>query len=291
MSISLLPRIIRNTLLLCVLTCTVTLSAHAIPLFATSVVSYDQGTTPAINFSSGLPFNNASAALGEPSKITGTDPFVGIVSTFNPPYLDTEIVSIGEGGHLTLKLPNFITVGAGKELGVFTNTGMADDNYPNGQVGNPAFAFGIDQAIVEVSRDGQTFVSLGLTTFDHPTQPYINAGPFDTAAPDSPIVSDFGKPNPLNTIDDYNGMNYAQLLTALDGSAGGTWIDLDSTGLSEVGYVRFSVLDDFDSDSELNFELDAVALNSSLIGNPTPEPSSAVALLLLSAVCFKRRKV
>src|SRR5689334_1933963 len=64
--------------------------------YADTVVSYFSGTgfSPA--------YTNPAAALGEPSRITpGT--FGGPVDPFDPPYLASQLVSIGTGGALTLK--------------------------------------------------------------------------------------------------------------------------------------------------------------------------------------------
>src|SRR5689334_13959730 len=59
--------------------------------FASSVVSYNTGTGFAANFT------NSSAALGAPASSGSTTPFA-------PPFSNTQIVSIGAGGSLTLQL-------------------------------------------------------------------------------------------------------------------------------------------------------------------------------------------
>ena len=64
--------------------------------WATQVVSYDPGTNPASGYT------NSAAALGEPTRFTGVGVFPGAVTPFNPPFLNTEIVSLGTGGSLVV---------------------------------------------------------------------------------------------------------------------------------------------------------------------------------------------
>ena len=90
---------------------------------------------------------------------------------------------------------------------------------------------------------------------------------------------------------DYDGKNYNEIVGLLDGSGGGTWLDLDGTGLSEVGYIRFSVADDGDVDTDLNFELDAVSINSNLVGGVVPEPTSLGLLMVGGVVLASRRRL
>src|SRR3954467_147866 len=74
-------------------------SQHSQAQYATQVISYNQGTTPSSGFTSVL------AAPGEPERFSGEGgPFPSIVSPFSPPFLSSELVSIGEGGQITLRL-------------------------------------------------------------------------------------------------------------------------------------------------------------------------------------------
>ena len=115
--------------------------------YAVQVVSYDQGTTPAFDFSTSMPYNLAATALGSPERFTGEGVFPGAVTPFSPPFLRDEIVSIGEGGQLTLRLSNYAVPQAGApEIGIFSNVGLADQAYPAGQAGSPASTFGTDSA-------------------------------------------------------------------------------------------------------------------------------------------------
>ena len=84
-------------------------------------------------------------------------------------------------------------------------------------------------------------------------------------------MADFGKPY-VGTLGDFDGLTYPQILAELDGSAGGTWLDLSGAGLSRVGFIRF------DGTGDGPFELDAVSLASGKIGAPVPEPMSGLLL-------------
>ena len=127
--------------------------------YAVEVRSYDAGTTPAIEFGSGLPFNLTSSALGEPSRYTSDPLFPGVVSPFSAPYKRDQLLSVGESGHVTLRLSNYaLPQPGGHEIGVFGHASLIDVAYPAGQAGDPAAAFGVDSAFVEVSEDGTTLV-------------------------------------------------------------------------------------------------------------------------------------
>jgi hypothetical protein len=242
--------------------------------FATAVISYDSGTNPAAGYS------DPHTALGAPERFTGEGSFPGYVTVFNPAFGTDELVSIGSGGHLTLRLSHFVVPDpAGPEIGVFTNVGIADENYPNGQAGNPLFAFGVDEALVEVSANGITWESLGVTTFDIPTQGYTDVA--------NTVESDFQQPF-VGDLSDFNGLALSDpanpdILELLAGSGGGTWLDISATGLAQVGYVRFSV----PGTSDANFELDAVSISTTALGGVVPEPSALVILISLfsAAAC------
>jgi hypothetical protein len=59
--------------------------------FADAVVGYDHRFSFGIHVS----FTNATAVLGEPSRIT-PGPSAGPVDPFNPPYLDTQLLTVGQ---------------------------------------------------------------------------------------------------------------------------------------------------------------------------------------------------
>lgn len=252
--------------------------------YAAQVISYNAGVTPASGFT------NASAALGEPERFTGEGAFPGVVSPFNPPFLTSEIVSIGEGGQIKLRLSHYAVAQAAgaPEIGIFENVGLADTNYPNGQAGSPASAFGIDSAVVEVSADGTSWYSFGSIMFDVPSNGYTDlSNPFASMPGSAP--SDFQLPF-VGNLNSFDGLQYSHptnvdVLDLLAGSGGGKWLDISSSGLPQVGYIRLSVADDGNSSVGLNFELDAVSISHEALGTPVvPEPTTFGLIILTLAV-------
>lgn len=263
--------------------------------YAAGVVSYTPGSASAS-------FQTPQAALGAPDGISGENPnasnyfgFPNVLSPFSPAYQGDEIVQIGEGGQLTLRLANYVNVGAGKRLGVISNVGL-DDVTPHATGGNGAVAstFGGGTARVRVSSDNQNWVDLGPVTFDIPSLFYANAGPYDSAAPASPQLTDFGKPFE-GSLASFNGKDFAGTVDAFKVAAGGysgggTWLDLSGTGLSQVGYVQFIVADDGDPLTDNRFAVDAVSIANGAVGAQTPEPSSAILLVFAGALTACRRR-
>ena len=259
----------------------------ALAQHAVEVVSHDFGTTAAAGY------NNLAAPLGAPANTNGSNPFEGVISPFNPPYKSTDILSIGETGHLTLRLSNYVIPQVGsREIGVFTNVGLADADYPNGQADAGPFTFGVDSALVEVSENGTSWASLGSVTFDIPANAYTDlTDPFSLTNGSAP--SDSQKPF-AGSLSDFANKTYAgaspNILELLDGSAGGTWLDISAVGLAQVGFIRFTVPENLAANVSL--ELDAVSIARGALGAPTvPEPATALllAVALVGKVLLNRR--
>lgn len=250
-----------------------TLALLAFPIisraqYAAQVISYDPGSTAAAGFTS------ASAALGEPSRFTPDANFPSVVSPFSPPFDPGQFVSIGENGQITLRLSNYVIPQAGPtpEIGIFENMGLIED-FPNVRATNPATQFGLDSAVVDVSANGMTWVPVGTVTADVPTNGYTDLTDPFSATPGS-ALSDFQKPF-IGGLSSFDGLSFLGMLSLLDGSGGGKWIDISGTGLAEVGYIRFSVPPGLNSPN--NFELDAVSISHAALGGATlPEPSAIV---------------
>jgi hypothetical protein len=259
-------------------------SIPAAAQYAAGVVSYSAGAAPSPGFTS------PAAALGAPERFTGEGLFPGVVSPFSPPFLAGEIVSVGEGGQITLRLSHFAIPqdGATPEIGVFNNVGLIDTDFPNGDAGPMAGTFSpLDTATVDVSADGTHWVTLGGVTFDVPTNGYTDlTDPFSSVAGSAP--SDFQQPF-VGGLSSFDGLKYfdaggPDMLDALAGSGGGTWLDISSSGLAQVGFVRFSVADDGAAGTSLNFDLDAVSISHAALGRVVvPEPGSCTTALVLLA--------
>jgi hypothetical protein len=255
--------------------------AHAAS-FAGAVIDYTPGTGVGS-------YNNSAAALGQPGGIVSPGAFQGVFSPFNPHFETTELTGIGFGGQLTLQLQNYVTVSSGAfEIGIWSNVGLVDNDYPNGTATNPTTTFSTPRGVsISVSADGTNWVSLNggaPISLSLPGNFYTNAGPQDATAPASPTFADFGKPF-TGTLSDFNGETYAQVLATLNGSAGGTWLDLDGTGLSQVGYIRFNGV----ASGEVEY-INGVSINSTLTGAAVPEPATACLLICGAALLlgFKR---
>lgn len=200
---------------------------------AAEVVSYQPGSATS--------FTNPAAALGLPMG----DTTFGALTPFNPPFKPEHIVIVGAGGSATLRMSSPVPAGgAGPDLGVFSNNGIIDVSATgSGQAGTPAATFsppGV--ARVSVSSDGVTFLPVREEpfVFENPTNFYTDVTIADFSAPLGSLVADFANPF-TGTLSSFSGLGYPQVLQLLDGSAGGTWLDVTSTGLPTVQYVRFDV--------------------------------------------------
>src|SRR5262249_3276974 len=100
--------------------------------WADAVVDYAPGTTAQPGYTT------PSVPLGWPERVTGEIfGFPSNVTMFNPPFGNDEIVSIGEGGHLTVHMGEPVTNDPahlyGVDLIVFGKAAFQDAAYPNGQ--------------------------------------------------------------------------------------------------------------------------------------------------------------
>lgn len=242
------------------------LSSVARAEFATGVMSYTSGTLIAPSL------NNPASALGMPAADTG----FGVLTPFNPAFDPAHIVEIGPGGNLVLQLGAPAPTGAGRTIGVHAAVGLIDTDFPNGNPGPTAALFTTPRsATVQVSDDSIRWHSLGSITFESPTN-YYSQGVTTPAFQTTPgtAVADFAKPS-VHSLSEYNGLTWPGILTLLDNSAGGDWLDLTAVPYPNVNFVRFDVA------TGQRMILDAVAVV------PEPAASGFCAVIALS---WRRRR-
>ncbi len=254
---------------------------------AAMVVQYDPGTGYATDWATGAGFTNAAAALGEPSRQTvDPDPQFGgtfAVDPFSPPYLASQITSIGAGGSLTVQLsapavrdPDHLF---GIDFLVFGSTGflITNGDYSGGGVTDGTlFGAQSGQTRIEVSADGKTFFALAPSL----------APVFDNYLPTDGTGDFYRAANPALGEADFAGKNLAQIRALYAGSAGGTGYSLawarDAQGnpvvLDQASFVRLDVLSG-------HAEIDAIVA--------VPEPATWALLTLGAAgmaLAWRRRK-
>lgn len=221
-----------------------TLNARA--QFADAVVEYNPGT----GFVPG--YTNASSALGEPSRVTpGT--YGGPVTPFSPAYLPSQLVSIGEGGSLTVKFDRAVHNHPRNRFGIdfiiFGNPGFIITNDFDfttfNWVGTPAtdgslFGGGEGQTVVSVSQDGVNFYVLNPAT-----APAVDGGLPTDGAGSFTVPTD-----PTLRAADFAGLSEEQIRALYLGGAGGSGYDLataqDAFGnrvnLQWIRHVRIQVI-------------------------------------------------
>jgi hypothetical protein len=198
------------------------------------VVGYDPGTGAG-------PWTNSASVLGAPSRAT-VDPQWGTfpVDPFGPPYLDSQILSIGSGGSLTLRFEHPVTDDPrnphGLDFLVYGNAFFqlnADFTTTSGALG------GTNEGTTRVwiSADGSTFYQLDPALAPSPDGWYPTDG-----------AGDFTRPvDPSLTETDFAGLDLAGIRELYGGSGGGTGYDIgwarDAEGqpvaLHSIRYVRF----------------------------------------------------
>lgn len=248
--------------------------APAADPWADQVVSYSPGS----GFVPG--FTNPAVVLGEPERFTGEGVFPSAVTPFNAPFLPSEIVSVGAGGHLIVRFDEPITNDPSHLYGVDLLI------FGNGFFTGPPVSGVFEEGpfTVSVSADGTTFVTISGQFFDalFPPLGYLDlTDPFQTT-PGS-VPSDFTRPvNPSLLADaglgSFFGKTFAEVVALYDGSGGGIPIDIAESGLSRVFFVRVDL-----APGAGKAEFDSFAA--------VPEPGTGVCgLILLSFTAAFRRK-
>lgn len=253
--------------------------------FADAVITYQPGTGYATDWATGEAYTQPQAALGQPSRATvDPDPQYGgtfPVDPFGAPYLRSQLVSIGEGGELTVRLETPAYDDPAHPYGVdFQIFGSAafiivNGNFEGGGITDGSlFGATLGETRVAVSEDGTTFYVL------NPSLAPVVDGLFPTDG-----AGAFGLPvNPALAPTDFDGLGLDGIRALYAGSAGGTGFDLawaqDTEGkpvpLGAAQFVRVSVLSG-------HAEIDGFAT--------VPEASSNVLLLVgLTGLLGVRRR-
>ncbi len=233
---------------------------------AVEAVSYPPGS------GTNLALQSPSAALGLPAPSTGSASYDGNFI----PFTGFNIVQIGDGGELTLRLEKLAIVTQAKPaLSVWESVFLVAGSGTAGTTTPPASISGADSCEVLVSDNAIKFVSIGTVTFN-----WFGNYWTDSPGPCSKIkdtqMADFGTPF-AGQLADFNGKSYSEVPLFLEGTAGCTWIDLDTSELSQAGRVRFT-----GTAVGQTVELDSVTVNSSLLEATTVPESNIMFLVPLS---------
>ena len=214
--------------------------------FAAEVVSYKSGVGFATDWSTGAGYTNKDAIVGPPARET-PGKWGGPITPFSPPYLLGQILSIGEGGEVTLKFGKPIRDESINPFGLdFLVFGGAGFTITNGDFGGG----GITDGTLFGQDDGETRVSVSADGDAWFVLDPKRAPAFDAYHP-TDGSGDFGLPvNPALDKGDFAAGGLAKFTELYDGSGGGTGYDLgwavDAAGkpvaLAQVRFVRLEVL-------------------------------------------------
>ncbi len=206
--------------------------------YAREIVAYEPGHNPGA-------LTNAPAALGEPARLTD-DPLWGIypVDPFSPPYLDSQLVALGDGGSLSVRFDHPVIDDPENPFGLdFLVFGNAFFQLNNDGTTTTGFLAGTNAGIttISVSPDGAAYYTLAPEWAANPDGWF----PTDHAGnPTRPV-------DPALTAADFAGQDLAGIRRLYDGSSGGTGYDLawarDGQGnpvqLQFARYIRFDQAD------------------------------------------------
>jgi hypothetical protein len=214
--------------------------------FVSEVIRYEPGIGHATEFGTGLGYTLTEAVLGEPSRIT-PGMFGGPVDPFSPPYLRDQLISLGAGGLLEVRLDTPILNSPLNPFGidflVFGGSGfiIVNGDYSGGGITDGSL-FSADNAVtrVSVSVDGQQWFTLdnSLTPILETLFPTDGSGDFTV-----PV-------DPTLTAADFDGLDLAGIRALYAGSGGGTgyslaWARNDDgvpVHLDSASHIRLEVL-------------------------------------------------
>jgi hypothetical protein len=200
--------------------------------FADAVIAYDLGS----GFASG--FTNASTVLGAPAST---------LNPFSPAFRNTQLLSIGAGGYLTVQFSTPIANDPGNPYGldfsIFGNSGfiITNGNFSGGGITDGSL-FGNNPGSTRISVSADNLIYYQL----NPSLAPVVDGMFPTDG-----GGNFQLPvNPLLTGSDFAGQGLSGIRSLYNGSAGGMGYDIgwaqdqsgNSISLPSVNFVRVDVL-------------------------------------------------
>ena len=224
--------------------------------FADRVTAYQAGAGFATDFSTGLGYTNAVAALGAPSIVTPGE-FGGPITPFSPPYLGEQLLSIGEGGSVVLEFDppifNHPSNPFGLDFVIYGSAGFAviNGNFSGGGITDGTlFGQNTGNTRVQVSTDNETFYVLNPSLAPIVDHSFPTDGSGRTGIPIDPQL----------LAKDFAGADLTAIRSLYRQGAGGAGYDLawaqetdgSPVNLTEVRFVRIEVL-------EGRSEIDALA--------------------------------
>lgn len=275
--------------------------------YASEVVEYVQGIGVGVDIVTGEPFNDPASALGRPTVDTTGDGFsvpldepVPLVPV-NAAFRAFELVSIGQGGSLTLKFNHPVEDDPCNPHGVdFIVFGNAFQTVGGGQPwqnGDPNSTFVSrnlfsEPAPVSVSQDGLEWFTFDVGPSADSFAPTLgrlydpknhdrSLGDWNEwwGAPTDPTVP----LDPTWAPADLMGRTVAEAALLYGGSAGGTGFDLAALGLEWIQYVRIendrSFVPEIDAVADVAPSSDAPSGNPDLTGNGVVNASDLALLL------------
>jgi len=219
-------------------------------------------------------YPDPTTVLGPVDPTTGEGlGFPGPVTMFNPPFDTDEILSLGNGGFVTIAFEQTVADRTGSDFIVFGNAGFFGAAPTFDVHTDPAMLFGADGSgsTVEVSENGIDFFPVqGTVDGLLPTQPWTDSA--------STLPSDYRMPPPDTlALGDFSGLDLSSAIALYGGSAGGMPFDISGSGLGSFQYVRIT---NVAAGGDGNLEIDALVI--------VPEPGPAILLILGLCLTFRR---
>jgi len=263
-----------------VITGSAVFSFAAFAQFATAIVDYSSGTGFATEFGTGAPHTDSSTALGAPAAAT-TGEFGAPITPFNAPYEKEQVVSLGEGGSLTVQFANPIRNGSANPFGIdfmiYGTAGFIDADWPNGITDGTGSIFGnnvsgVTRVYVGNSTDNMYLLNPSLAPIVDGMFPTDSSGNFHSAV------------DPSFTNASFANKTMEEIRAIYNGSAGGTGFDLawavdDLNNPVALGNIQFIRVDVVSGRSEID------AFSAVMV----PEPSTFLLAALGGSLMFLAR--